>query len=153
MRNKTEFEARVRELAAAKQEVSKKKQKKIRSFTIAGGVLVCAACCVIVFTRIDIKMDGIKNKAPENSMEHLGIENKTEEAANSGNSVQQNTPGYSMGNSVMEDTIINESYVSIMREENFDGGTSRAVLLSGDNENAACLIEWIDSVKLNELSG
>lgn len=164
MRNKMEFEARVRELAAQKQEASLKRQRKIRNFTIVGGVAACAACCAIVFTR----MNGI-NKISGSS----NLKNELFSGADLHNEMyQEDGTEIIMNNGVLPEADGNKSEiendavsggspetggirvdaVSILREDNISDATATQVLLDGDNEGAVELIAWIEELEITEIS-
>lgn len=164
MRNKMEFEARVRELAAQKQEASLKRQRKIRNFTIVGGVAACAACCAIVFTR----MNGI-NKISGSS----NLKNESFSGADLHNEMyQEDGTEIIMNNGVLPEADGNKSEiendavsggspetggirvdaVSILREDNISDATATQVLLDGDNEGAVELIAWIEELEITEIS-
>lgn len=164
MRNKMEFEARVREIAAQKKDAKIKKQRIIRNFTIVGGVVACAACCAIVFTR----MNGINNITGSSDLknessygEHLDNEIYQEDVTevimnNSG------LPGADSDKNAMENDIVADGYeesvttrvdsVSIMREENVSDTAAMSVLLDGDNEETVKLIECIEELDIREVS-
>lgn len=89
MMNKAEFEARVRELALAKTERIKKRNRIIKTATTIAGVVATAACIVLVMTRMDTVVKesasgsmsgGAMNNmgGDKNSPEHEEMNNKFE---------------------------------------------------------------------------
>lgn len=156
MRSKPEFEARVRELAVNKQRAQQRKRRTIRNLTIAGGVFVCAACCVIVFNKIQMNLDTIKKSGSSENFDELYDMTNTypdcdiipENAVDSSGSEKSEIPDETMVNNALEDGINQESYVSVMCENKFEDGTTEAVLLKG--KNATKLIEWLENLETAE---
>lgn len=164
MRNKMEFEARVRELAAQKHKSSLKKQRRIRNFTIVGGVAVCAACCAIVFTR----MDGINKISGSSDLKNESFfgadldneiyqEDVTEVIMNNGalpeaDGNKSEIENDAVTNDSLETGGIRVDAVSILREDNISDVIATSVLLNGDNEGAVELLAWIEKLEITEVS-
>lgn len=163
MRSKMEFEARVRELAAQKREANLKKQHRIRTFTIVGGVVVCAACCAIVFTRmngINIIKSSSDKKYESSGADYMPDDNRQELATEA---IMNNRPPEAAGdkNAMENDAISDESMengeikadsISIMRVESISDSDARAVLLDGDNDKAVELITMLEELEVMEAS-
>lgn len=168
MRSKIEFEARVRELAEIKKAKERRKRRTIRNLTITGGGILCAACCALVFTKMNGLIEERYDKGVEiDMMNSVDTEMLPENQTRAENSISD---GEYIGNFGEDNVIMQETNAddSIQKEDameygclnglpdkvimtSYPGGftenTNNIVLTEADVKS---LIEWISSLELQD---
>ena len=146
MRNKIEFETRVKELAECKKAGIQKKRRTFVKATAIGGAIVCAACCALVFT----KLSGLVNNGSD-SVKFSGSKAEyamSDECGKTETMPEQATESnFSDPEAMIPESGITEICLYTGSQEN--GGTDFGIILDDDNRNA--FMGWIMSVELNDV--
>ncbi|MGN0374985.1 MAG: hypothetical protein ACI4EN_05740 [Butyrivibrio sp.] len=146
MRNKIEFETRVKELAEYKKAVIQKKRRTFVKATAIGGGIVCAACCALVFT----KLSGLVNNGSDSvkfSGTNAGYAMSDECGKTEIMPEQATESNLSDSGAMIPESGITE--ICFYTGSTEIGGTDSGITLDDDNRNA--FIGWIMSVELNDV--